>query len=78
MALNAERAAEEARGLVRWLRPEYQTRGLRETQSGMEGVAPDGEDAASPAAKVRMAWPKTLPERFQVVAAALTGLGHAA
>ena len=24
VALNAERAAEEARGLVRWLRPEYQ------------------------------------------------------
>jgi len=25
VALNAERAAEEKRGLVRWLRPEYQT-----------------------------------------------------
>ncbi|MBK7011853.1 MAG: hypothetical protein IPH43_03605 [Xanthomonadales bacterium] len=24
VALNAERAAEEARGLVRWLRPDYQ------------------------------------------------------
>ena len=35
VALNAERAAEEAQGLVRWLRPEYQAPseyGIRNTQ----------------------------------------------
>ena len=78
VALNAERAAEEARGLVRWLRPEYQTRGLKETQAGMEGVAPDGVDAVAPAAKIKIAWPKTLPEQVQAVLAALSGAGHPA
>ena len=27
VALNAERAAEEARGIIRWLRPEFQQKG---------------------------------------------------
>lgn len=29
VALNAERAAEEKRGIIHWLRPEYQTRGQK-------------------------------------------------
>ena len=45
VALNAERAAEEARGLVRWLRPEFQSRSLgprgtsggEDVESGAEG-----------------------------------------
>jgi hypothetical protein len=37
VALNAERAAEERRGLIRWLRPEFQN--------------PQGTDAAKPAGK---------------------------
>jgi hypothetical protein len=38
VALNAERAAEEKRGLVRWLRPDYQMR--------RAGIAPDSKLAA--------------------------------
>ena len=40
--LNAERAQEEARGLVRWLRPEYQNPGGRkgEQTSLVDGAAP--------------------------------------
>ena len=38
VALNAERAAEEKRGLIRWLRPEFQEPGRRE--GGDSGGAP--------------------------------------
>lgn len=75
VSLNAERAAEESRGLVRWLRPDYQTRGLQEAQTGLDGVELAEENAATPAARAKIAWPKTLPERVQAVLAALSGAG---
>ena len=66
VALNAERAAEEARGQVRWLRPAFQN--------------PDGAHSASVGTPTETAvaepvqpstgkrpWPKTLPEQFQAV-----------
>ena len=66
VALNAERAAEERRGLVRWLRPEYQApKGVpAPTQIGI-----DLEVATVPGRKA--AWPKTLPEQAQAVRQAL-------
>jgi len=33
VALNAERAAEEARGVIHWLRPEYQAKGQQEIKT---------------------------------------------
>jgi hypothetical protein len=67
VALNAERAAEERRGLIRWLRPEFQHPG--------GGTAVQAEAkiiAATPAASgPKPAWPKTLPEQFQALRAAL-------
>jgi hypothetical protein len=67
VALNAERAAEERRGLIRWLRPEFQHPG--------GGAAVQAEAkiiAATPAASgPKPAWPKTLPEQFQALRAAL-------
>ncbi|PHI19216.1 SAM-dependent methyltransferase [Lewinellaceae bacterium SD302] len=63
--LNAERAAEEARGLVRWLRPEYQAPDeVRGVQSEMEL-----DTAAAPVVVVAEAkkWPKTLAERATVL-----------
>jgi hypothetical protein len=58
--LNAERAAEEARGLVRWLRPDYQA---PEEARGVQSEL-DMEDAA-PVAVVAQTrkWPKSLPEQ---------------
>lgn len=43
VALNAQRAAEERNGLVRWLRPDYQAPGQTATQTQLAGVetAPD-------------------------------------
>ena len=65
--LNAERAAEEARGLVRWLRPEYQApEGARTgSQASLELAATDAAPAVVVAEKRR--WPKTKPEQVRVL-----------
>jgi hypothetical protein len=65
--LNQERADEERRGLVRWLRPEFQNpSGVSAmTQVGITDAAEeDAEPAAAPNAE---AWPKKLPEQLAVV-----------
>jgi hypothetical protein len=62
VALNAERADEEKRGLVRWLRPEFQNPGGAKAATQEALPASDDEDeepAAKPAAP--LAWPKALP-----------------
>ena len=81
VALNARRAAEEAAGTVRWLRPEFQTRARQPAQAGLEvGVEavdaeasgePGGQGAA-PAARTppvaKRPWPAGLPEQIKAVA----------
>lgn len=79
VALNAERAAEEARGIVRWLRPEFQNpegRGQAQEQAALEGVERDDDggpdtDAPAPAAKPRP-WPKDTVEQVRAVAEVLS------
>jgi hypothetical protein len=45
VALNAERAAEERNGLIRWLRPEYQAPDqAKSTQTTLEGVGVEDRD----------------------------------
>jgi hypothetical protein len=77
VALNAKRAAEEAAGHVRWLRPDFQQRGAG-VQAGMdmsaeaEAAADSSEPAettapAAPAAPKRP-WPSGLPEQIKAVA----------
>src|SRR5688500_4752123 len=71
VALNAERAEEERRGIVRWLRPEFQNPGgatsvQGELPVGAKAVAePQGAKGAKPP------WPKTLPEQAQALRAAM-------
>jgi hypothetical protein len=75
VALNAKRAAEEAAGTVRWLRPEFQARGSapQGAQAGLD-VAVEAEDEApaapaAPAAPVvKRPWPAGLPEQIKAVA----------
>lgn len=73
VALNAERAAEEARGLVRWLRPEFQAPDQqRAPEQGRlatddDDVPADTEAAPAPAAKPRP-WPKDAVEQVRAVA----------
>ncbi|GAB3196248.1 hypothetical protein ABID22_002828 [Pontibacter aydingkolensis] len=68
VALNKERSAEEARGLIRWLRPAYQNpQGTQQTEIGLSTKT----KAAKATAKEVLAWPKTLSEQAQAVQRAL-------
>ena len=77
VALNAERAAEEARGLVRWLRPEFQNPAAQRApeQAELPADSPDDDasDEADPAAPPTPAakplpWPKAPVEQVRAVA----------
>lgn len=72
VALNAERAEEEKRGLVRWLRPELQNpKGEKAAQGALVDVrGRKGGRAAKAAAEVTQ-WPKDLPARIGAVRSAL-------
>ena len=70
VALNAARAAEEARGLIRWLRPEYQAPNEAPKTTGNLDL---GEAPALPASATIIPWPKTLPEQVSAVAGLLQG-----
>ena len=88
VALNAERAAEEAHGTVRWLRPEFQDPSLRgaaalpvATQDELDLGAPEvalpakrkpGRAAKPDLAPPQRPWPNTLPEQMRGVAGVLT------
>jgi hypothetical protein len=65
VALNAERAAEEARGLVRWLRPEFQ---VRQTAAVQTEIADEEQPARPAAPAARQPWPASLPEQIRLVA----------
>ena len=75
--LNAARAAEEARGLVRWLRPDYQNPGATAATavpSQVEadlGPAEEAETAAASALTGKAAWPKNMREQVAAVRSAL-------
>ncbi|MCQ6963954.1 hypothetical protein GPA27_02370 [Aromatoleum toluolicum] len=72
--LNARRAAEEARGLVRWLRPDYQNPGATAAPQQVEaelGEAEDTETAPAAAPAGKLAWPKNMREQVAAVRAAL-------
>ena len=70
VALNAERAAEEARGLIRWLRPEFQNPGAHTpAQAEIETAADEGsEDTPATATAARQPWPKDLTDQIRSVA----------
>lgn len=72
MALNRERAREEKRGLVRWLRPDYQiprfgteSEKARQLEADLGGAVAPAEAATLPA------FPKSELEQTAVVMAAL-------
>lgn len=72
VALNAERAREEANGQVRWQRPEYQN--PAGTDASAQGGLDLGEQETAPVASAPVAkapWPKTLPEQVAAVRGAL-------
>ncbi len=79
VALNAERAAEEARGIVRWLRPEFQNPAAKSDSPAPEQddlvdaddeVRQDADAAASKPAKAAP-WPKEPVAQVRAVAEVL-------
>ena len=76
VALNAKRAAEEAAGTVRWLRPEFQNPGAAGgTQATMDVDTEPDTDTPAPAAPAAPApkrpWPTDLHEQIKAVAEVL-------
>lgn len=72
VALNAERAAEEKRGLIRWLRPEFQN--PQGTKPAMQDeMDTETEEPAAVVSKPdkKIPWPKSAAEQARVVADAL-------
>lgn len=72
--LNHERAAEEERGHIRWLRPEFQNpEGQQETQAELDLGETEKRPAKPAAAEIKkQKWPATLPEQVSAVRTALT------
>jgi hypothetical protein len=82
VALNAARTAEEKRGVIHWLRPEYQVKAEKEkgkAGSGQSALAlPAGAPLRNPQSAVRspkLPWPKALAERVRAVETALHAAG---
>jgi hypothetical protein len=73
VALNAERAAEEAQGVIRYLRPEYQNpTGASATQSGLKLTKEKAaKSKVSKTSSAKTPWPKPLAERVHAVEEAL-------
>jgi hypothetical protein len=66
VALNAERAAEEAQGVIRYLRPEYQNpTGTTSSQTGLKLTKE--KTAKVKASRAKAEWPKPLAERVRAV-----------
>jgi hypothetical protein len=69
VALNAERAEEERRGIIRWLRPEFQNPAGAKTEqqtTTMAGIEVEEKEAeAKP--KAAIPWPKVLPSQIAAV-----------
>lgn len=76
VALNSERAAEEARGHIRWLRPEYQNPSATVAPEQNEAELDDTTDFESvPAAATatgKLTWPKQMREQVAAVRHALS------
>jgi len=72
VALNAERAAEERQGMIRWLRPAFQApdQPAPATQTELDADVA----AIRPLATLRL-WPKTLAEQARAVAEVLAEAG---
>lgn len=70
VALNAERRMEEARGVVRWLRPEYQASRSRAKTAGVDDRQIDLEEVLNPTE--RIAWPRQPLPQLLLIKGALT------
>ena len=75
VALNAERADEERRGVIRWLRPEYQAPEAA-TKPAQEDLGLEGEARPAPTGPEPRPWPAGLADRARAVREALGAAGR--
>ncbi|WP_018174293.1 DNA methyltransferase [Thioalkalivibrio sp. ALJ9] len=66
VALNAERAAEEAQGHIRWLRPDYQAPEATQTTATLDAKPEAAADTTTEPAK-KPTWPKSMPDQVEAV-----------
>jgi hypothetical protein len=80
VALNAERAAEEAQGLVRWLRPEYQAPPDHASRFAQHALIQEDAPIYEVSLETRplLPWPDRMAEQAQAVRAALVALDRPA
>lgn len=71
-----ERAREESRGRVRWLRPEFQNPGSVGEQGEFDSVDPESGPKRAAVAVKKIPWPKTLPAQVQAVRDVLLAIGE--
>jgi hypothetical protein len=82
VALNTQRAAEEAKGHIRWLRPVYQKPLFAGTkQSALALTEAEPAAASSGKSKIKnpkskIPWPKTMAERAKAIESALAAATH--
>lgn len=79
VSLNQERAEEEQRGLIRWLRPEFQNPEGRSPEAPVQEeldveIEAPATPAVSPKDKI-LDWPNTLPERIAAIKQLLPEVG---
>ena len=69
VALNAVRAAEEAKGVVRWLRPDLQAPQTAQAALAIDGPKPGGKKPTKKATKAasKLSWPAGLPGRIEAL-----------
>ncbi len=75
VALNAERAAEEAQGLVRWLRPSFQNPSANPAATQSDMALPEVVATSRKTKVVKVPWPATTREQIQALRAALAQPG---
>nr|WP_299473001.1 RNA-binding protein [uncultured Paracoccus sp.] len=73
VALNKGRAAEEAQGHIRWLRPDYQNPTGTQAAKGKTAEM----DLGTAAKAEKAPWPATLPDQIAAVREALSEMGEA-
>jgi hypothetical protein len=75
VALNAERAREEKSGHIRWLRPDFQNKQKKPTQTeiGIETSSPNTEHR-TPKPSTKIPWPPSLPDQMRLLRQTLTTL----
>jgi len=75
VALNQRRAAEEAKGTIRYLRPEYQNPNAVETSEQTELETTPQVSALRPPPSSKQPWPKTVAEQAAAVRALIRQTG---